>query len=287
MPLQAVTDLKITQIRRRIETSAGNDRPNFLTGVTVPAYGNFFQINATYYFDLEWVNPNFDPHWTELTITQSGVRHTFDLALANEIHSRWTATPKSTHWYIYTEAEMAVIRAAAFGVSSITGNYSVDYLKDHQNTAFVGGNSVNKITGAYCRIYITDGVFPQTVTITVKTKTVDEAKTTIISRVINLSDASVIEGPTIPLLSANGTIQSRNLDGFFRTENDSKSLTGAMLGVGSSPTFNIASPLYDSDGITSSAQVRAANMQQGKFYKLTNTLSYGIGVNFNSVNYFY
>jgi hypothetical protein len=45
--------------------------------------------------------------------------------------------------------------------------------------------------------------------------------------------------------------------------------------------FGIVSPLYDSDGITTSAQVRAANMQQGKFYKLTNSVNYGLPLVFD------
>lgn len=282
MPLQAVTDLKITQIRRNVSTQAFNDRPNCSFS---PYLSNDLsnKLNVFYTFDVEWINPNFDPHWTELTVTQSGNRNTFDVNHPSSLWYNWTIIPsyhRASSSFV-TQAEADVLRQLMFGVGMTPASYSYDFLKDHQNTAFTGGNAVNKISGVYCRIYAMDGDYPQTVTITVKTKTVQSSQTTTITRVMNIGEGSVLEGPLIPTLSGAGTIQSRNLDGFFRTESDSKSLTGAMLGIGSSPSFNIVSPLYDLDGITTSAQVRAASMAQGKFYKLTNTVNYGLPVVFD------
>jgi hypothetical protein len=282
MALQAVTDLKITQIRRSIGNAVNGDRSNCtFSSYTIEHASN--KLHVFYQFDLEWINPNFDPHWTELTVTQSGLRRTFNTAHVNTVAQNWnaiTSRPASANTS-FTQAEANVIQQLLFGVGATTASYSYDYLKDHQNTAFTGGNATNKISGVFCRIYAMDGDYPQTVTITVKTKTISSSQTTTITRVMNISEGSVLEGPLIPTLSANGTIQSRNLDGFFRTESDSKSLTGALLGVGSSPVFGIVSPLYDSDGITTSAQVRAANMQQGKFYKLTNSVNYGLPLVFD------
>jgi hypothetical protein len=282
MPLQAVTGLKITQIRRFIGNTVDGDRSNCPFSDYTRAYESN-RLHVFYQFDLEWINPNVDPHWTELTVTQSGLRRTFNTAHVNTVAQNWnaiTSRPANLNTG-FTQAEANVLKQLLFGVGAPTTTYSYDHLKDHQNTAFTGGNATNKISGLYCRIYAMDGDYPQTVTITVKTKTPTLSQTTTITRVMNISEGSVLEGPLTPTLSANGTLQSRNLDGFFRTESDSKALKGALLGVGSSPFFGIVSPLYDSDGITTSAQVRAANMQQGKFYKLTNSVDYGLPLVFD------
>jgi hypothetical protein len=279
MALTAVTGLKITKITRAIFTPIppASARPtnsvipfkSFVPGALLEA--SMFEA-VCYTFEIEWTNPNADPHWTELTITESGQVRQITNAYVQGILSTLPAT--------LTEAQIPLVKAGFdkiyLGTTAGTASMTRTWASNEQSTEF-RGLAKNTTRRLGCAFYKYDGEYARTVTIKVAIKDLTQNKEATITQTITLDGTvSELKGPTLPTLNPNGTISVRYSDPFIVTESDSGSASTTLLGVGASLPRSMPHPLYSAD-IARSDVIRSG-MELSKFYKVASTLNYGVGI---------
>lgn len=276
MALAAVTGLQITGIRRSLGISAAPKPSNFANSSPSFYLRNTLGLGQAvlYYFDLEWTNPNFDPHWTEITVTDSGLVNGATTDYAESVMQSLPAWNSSTYYELPNP--ITPLRKIYYGLESTPQAITYTHHDAYRNTLFVGGNTVNKFTTIGCQICLEDGDYERTVTIKVAIKDPNPANTkeTTITQTISLSSTvSDVKGPLYPEIGPNGTVSVRYIDPFVKTESDSASASTQQLGSSTyTPLWSLPHPLY-SQYIR--ADYAAAKMNFGKFYEVSQSLTYG------------
>jgi hypothetical protein len=276
MALTAVTGLKITGIRRSFGIATASKPSNFANGSPTYYLQNTLGIGhaVMYTFDLEWTNPNFDPHWTELTITDSGLVNGATTAYAASVMA--TLPALDTGAYAALSEPLNYLKKIYYGEGSTTVSNTYTHRDAYRDLLFVGGNTVNKFTTLGCQICLEDGDYERTVTIKVAIKDPNPANTkeTTITQTISLgSTISDVKGPLYPEIGPNGTVSVRYIDPFVKTESDSASASTQQLGSSTyTPLWTLPHPLY-SQYIR--ADFAASRMSFGKFYEVSQSLTYG------------
>lgn len=292
MPLTAVTGLKVNSIRRSISYSTYHPTqlgfpPNIhmdldsIWALNIAEYP--LKKSAQYDFDLEWTNPNFGSHVTELTILDSGVRRQISSTYLNSVLAEPISVLfQNQNWQALAQLPSTdvdnFVDKLYYGITAPTGVTGVYHKQNFQNSAFVGGNQLNTYSTVGCRIYFIEGDAPRTVTVTVTVKDGTESQSTTITQQISLSSTvSLLSGGdgngNAISLGGSGTVNVKYLDPFVKTENDRNYVTTTLLGQGSQSPVALGAPLYSAS--TDAEVVKASGMQLGKFYKISQSLNFG------------